>query len=539
MKQERRSIGYTWGIFTCLFVYFILNGYASQQLGVTGDEMNYYEYGVQIWKGHPEKPIRGGVPVFNSHMPVTAVYVIPRVIEQLRHPGARHTLAQTQRDIRHSRWISVFIGCLIGWLIARWASDWAGARAGFLAVLGYVLCPNMLAHTSLVSTDVFFYLFTLALVMSGWYFQRTHERKYLVAMAIALGFALISKPTAILLIPIALFLLFWRFRMSGYTVRQWLWPLVRQSVFLGLIGLVMINLAFLGQGFGKSLSDYSFLTEYWQSWQHIPVVNQIPLPCSEPFVQTFDFVRFNVETPPGMAGRSAYGQTSFLDKPIAGKWIWYYYPVVMALKWPMSFSLLLIVGVFVAFRFKQKALLGRGVYLWFPVLFLLIAFVGWNHMYLGIRSILMIMPFLFIGVGLALDQLLTRSKRWWWLIGLCWVIQVGEISRYFPHVLPYNNFLITNKHEVYRWFSDSNLYFQEGWPFAQAYLRAHPEVLYEPEGRVAGKVLVSVEAYVDFWHTGKLNWLRALKLRPIDSIHGQYLLFDVPPDATPAPPSTP
>ena len=526
LALDQRKTGWSW-IVGLLLAYVVFNGYAAQQLSVTGDELNYYEYGVRIWKGDASKPVVHGVPVFNSHMPIAAVYVIPRVVKQLIHPTLKQSFEQTQRDIRWSRWISILLGCWIGWMIASWTARWFGWRAAVFSTAWYVLCPNMLAHTAMVSTDVFFYAFTIAMVYSSWLYHQNNQRRYLIFASIALGLALISKPTALLLIPLFSFLLLWRLWKPAYGQGKWMLPWIKQQAFAACVCLLIINLGFLFLGTGSSLQSYTFLSESWKAMAQIPVLNQILIPLPQPWLYTFDFVQFNADTPPGIVGWSAYGQTTFLNQPITGQWIPLYYPVVLALKWPFTFWMLLMILVAVAW--KKRALIDRVnlIYVLVSVLWLLGSFLFFNRMYLGVRSVLMIMPFLFVASGWLMrwvyQSRVPITLLLWLLVG----IQLVDVMRWFPHFLPYTNGIVHGKKLTYQWFTDSNLYAQEGWTFAQEYLRANPDVQYEPEAPVKGRVMVSVETYIDFWHTGKCRWLRELNLVPVDHVDGQYLIFDL------------
>jgi hypothetical protein len=56
---------------------------------VTGDEANYYQYGINILKRHPQKDVVNGVPLYNSQMPIVAINALPRAIQQLSTPSLK------------------------------------------------------------------------------------------------------------------------------------------------------------------------------------------------------------------------------------------------------------------------------------------------------------------------------------------------------------------------------------------------------------------------------------------------------------------
>jgi hypothetical protein len=107
--------------------------------------------------------------------------------------------------------------------------------------------------------------------------------------------------------------------------------------------------------------------------------------------------------------------------------------------------------------------------------------------------------------------------------GSCFLWQV-----IFLIFIPYTNEFVYNKKEAYKIFGDANLFFQEGWIMAREYVQQHPEIQLEPPMPVHGKVMVSLANYLDFWHQGKMQWLKDFHLEPSGHFHSQFLIFDVP-----------
>src|SRR3989338_1995574 len=99
----------------------------------------------------------------------------------------------------YSRLSMIALGILLGIHIFIWARMLYGNKGGFLALFFYVLCPNMLAHSGLVTTDfpltAFFIisLFCLYLLTD----KITILRVFLAG--ISLGLALTTKYSALLL----------------------------------------------------------------------------------------------------------------------------------------------------------------------------------------------------------------------------------------------------------------------------------------------------------------------------------------------------
>jgi 4-amino-4-deoxy-L-arabinose transferase-like glycosyltransferase len=101
-----------------------------------------------------------------------------------------------------SRLMVIIQAMLLGYFVYRFGVALHGLWAGMLALSFFALCPNMIAHGSLITPDmtlaVFFfitiYFFRMALVSDRW--------TYHVLAGSSLGLALLSKFPALLLFPI-------------------------------------------------------------------------------------------------------------------------------------------------------------------------------------------------------------------------------------------------------------------------------------------------------------------------------------------------
>ena len=127
--------------------------------------------------------------------------------------------------------LSLFLGGILGALAFRLR----GLLAGFLALAFWSLSPTMLAHGTLISTDLAFAVFFFLFFASCLFWENTAGR---VVMAMSLGFCLASKYLAVSLGPVMVCLfLFYYFRKSLSLTPGFLW-----RVFLVGLGSVVILL---------------------------------------------------------------------------------------------------------------------------------------------------------------------------------------------------------------------------------------------------------------------------------------------------------
>ena len=97
---------------------------------------------------------------------------------------------------------NLFLGICLVALTGWWAYRLWGNGAGLLAMALASLEPNLVAHSSLVTTDIGFTLFIFLTVYLLWEYLNFPNWWLLAATGISTGMALLSKFSAIILIPI-------------------------------------------------------------------------------------------------------------------------------------------------------------------------------------------------------------------------------------------------------------------------------------------------------------------------------------------------
>lgn len=98
----------------------------------------------------------------------------------------------------------VLLTLLTAAVIYLWAYDLHGRGGALLSLLLTTLCPNILAHGSLFTTDMGVCCFTVLTFYSLHRYAATATIKYLFASGVCLGLACLSKMSGLLLLPITL-----------------------------------------------------------------------------------------------------------------------------------------------------------------------------------------------------------------------------------------------------------------------------------------------------------------------------------------------
>ena len=197
---------------------------------------------------------------------------------------------------------------------------------------------------------------------------------------------------------------------------------------------------------------------------------------------------------------------------------WYYFPVIFFLKTPLGFWLLFIPHLFLFKRFFAKDFLAETAIV-MAVAILGLFFVVVCRVQLGVRYLLPLLPFLCLSLGKCgryYTQPGIMIKKIG--IGLGLVCYVASSLSYYPHFIPYANALLVHRINLYQYFADSNLDWNQSDHDLARYIAAQPSgtVFVNPEHPVNGTVIVNANALLGlFLDREKYAWLRE-HFRPVD-----------------------
>jgi hypothetical protein len=104
-----------------------------------------------------------------------------------------HNRTPLRRIVFAGRLPMIAIGVFLGAILFAWARELWGPWAGAFVLFLYAFCPNFLAHTQIVHTDVGVSAFSLLTVYLLWKLARTGHWRYALGCGIALGLALLAK----------------------------------------------------------------------------------------------------------------------------------------------------------------------------------------------------------------------------------------------------------------------------------------------------------------------------------------------------------
>jgi hypothetical protein len=310
---------------------------------------------------------------------------------------------------------------LTGW----WAYRLWGSRAALLAMALASLEPNLVAHSSLATTDVGVALFIFLTHYLLWEHLNNPKWWLLLAVGISTGLALVAKFSALLLVPllalIIVLLFFHRddcillpLRANHNEPRHNLCQTTVAFLLILLFAAVTIPSVYFFQGFAPWLSGL------------------------DRFMSLAD------------AGRLAFflGEYSYLG------W-WNYFLISFLIKTPIG-TLILIAAALAFYRMGTPLTRREAIFLLIPVMIIFIA-TSLAKVNIGLRHILPVYPFLFV---LASRLATVRFRRRWLssvIIGTPLLLTAIASLRIAPHQLAYFNELVGGPDQGYRYLSDSNI----------------------------------------------------------------------------------
>jgi hypothetical protein len=508
-----------------LLVYTAIQIYCINQLSINYDEGLFASYGSTLLKFQGQKD----VVLYESKLPITALNMIPRAIEQLFNPSVKKNWAQAQSDIINGRYISLGFAILLGLLIFTWSRKLYNEKTALYILLIYLLCPNFLAHGIFVSSDIFACFFMTLALYYLWLFVNELQKSQFILMSVATGLAEISKFSMFhlfVLIPLLTAIHFEFKRAEGAPSAFNLKKIAAYAALFFLINWLIICLSHLFYQPFLPISEYTFSSDSFNGLQRFLVkfVPQFPVPLPSSYIRSMDAVLYFDQLGGGVNG-SLNGAPYILGNNSIHVF-WYYYFIAILFKVPVSILLLWLTSFFIlCFRFERKAFFYNEMFLLLPAFYFLIYMNFFYSTQVGIRHVLIIFPLLFIFSGKIIAQF-AYGKRKIFMYSMV-AYQTISVLSYFPHFLPYTNELIPDKKLAYKKIADTNICYGEGDKFLREYLKKNPGAIYLPDKPLAGTVIMEVNEMLNLniATVHKYDWVGPLL--PIDHIHSQYLIFNV------------
>jgi hypothetical protein len=353
------------------------------------------------------------------------------------------------------RTMIVLISALGGLVTALWARDLSGDAAGCLAALLWAFEPNLIAHGSLVTTDMgaaAFFVFTL---FAMWKFAGRPDWKRALIFGGVLGLAQLAKFTSLLLYPItiALFILLIYADRAGRRselssqqsskdkkskpapdARPQTPRSIRRMCGLWIlalfVSLLVLNAGYVFRGSFSPLRTYDLQSTAMRGTVHqLAWLGWLPIPLPRDYVEGIDHQRYMMEQK----------HPVFLDGQWSDDGIPHYYLWGLLYKLPHPLQLLALATLlWLVLARRSDGLLLVQIVILLPAV-AMIALAESSPMQLGIRYALPAIPFFILFASQSVRWLDYRTFPF---RTLTIVVLVGWMLfsvRYHPYDLAYFN----------------------------------------------------------------------------------------------------
>jgi hypothetical protein len=333
------------------------------------------------------------------HPPLSRVFIaLGPYVEGVRWQGKDYFKTEAVAEL-HSRghyWRTLALaraGVLPFFVLAVWVTWWLGRRpfgpaAGVTAAGALTMLPPILAHAGLATTDMAITAFLPVVIMIGWRWLDQPTLPVTLAFGVASGVAVLLKFSAIVLIPECMAgVLLLRLVLEGISteMRSARWrqfvvptllliatvPLTVWAGYLfhvGTLAEMQIGSASVGDAFSPTVAH----------------ARMIPAP--EFFHGLITLLWFSDHIP------------SYALGEVVSSGRWYFFPLAIAVKTPMAFLVLALMGAGVTvWRARTERRRSVGVPLIATLVIVGVAMT--SNIAIGLRHVLPIYPFMSILVG--------------------------------------------------------------------------------------------------------------------------------------------
>ncbi|WP_157478396.1 glycosyltransferase family 39 protein [Granulicella tundricola] len=324
-----------------------------------------------------------------------------------------------------------------------------GMLAGVCSLFLFVFDPNLLAHGTLISTDVGSACFFLATVYAFYLYSVQPSWKVLLVTGLLAGLALVTKFTGILIAPILLLIAV----VEGVRERR---PATAARLlgasFAVLACAWLVLWAFYGFRYAAAphgLQLSPTLGEYLAS-----------LPNPAQGAKLALFARFHLLPQAyiwGLANTKHIEQeyTSYFFGHVYRHGPWEYFPAAFFIKSTLPLLLLLLLAPLL--WLKEGRAYGRQmVFLLVPVC-VYFAVVTTSHFDIGARHLMPVYPFLYVLAGAIAAMFLRRGSGWAALAAALLLWQVVTTVRIAPNYMAYGNEAWGGPLQVRHYLSDANV----------------------------------------------------------------------------------
>jgi 4-amino-4-deoxy-L-arabinose transferase-like glycosyltransferase len=437
----------------------------------TYDEFTYLRMGICIYRHGDFKSLASPMC---PPLPILLEYWLPS-LRARSLPDTGDWESEVPGLIREARLLtSILVGVPLVGLVYAWLTRRRGWAVGLLGGGLVALSPTVLAAASIATTDACFALFAVLALAALQRYQVRPSPGSFIGLGAALGLALASKQSAIILFPLVLMVLLLMNvpeKKPGWTRVDYYFRLVLR-VATRLAALVVLAFLVDWALYGFGLANFGATG----TQSSIPVIVQMVAGLFPNAEAIMEVVRGSgaplaIDTIVGQLNHASQGHPAFLLGKHSSRGWWYFFPVALALK--STPAELLMIGLVVFQAFRPGTWRDPARRLWLCSIAVMLGSGMCSSLNIGQRYMLLIYPLV---VLLDADWLGEKAARHpvrviaAGVVLLIW--QAVSIVGIAPQYLSYFNTMCGGPSQGYRYLVDSSLDWGQDLPTLRRELEA-------------------------------------------------------------------
>jgi hypothetical protein len=362
---------------------------------------------------------------------------------------------------------------LLAWLLFLAGREMFGAGAGLVAMALFVFDPTILTNAPFVTTDSGAACGFFASVYVFYRYVKAPSWWRLVGCGVTIGLALVTKHSAVLLLPILLLLGAGELAGRWYAAREERGGSIRVGA--GRLGAAMLAMAAIA--IFVLWGVYSFRYAMHPVGEILPPLAGQAAGLSPLWAKVNLFFSQHHLLPESYlyglvdVQRVAAFMPTYLLGQLYAHGQWFYFPVALSLKWSVGVLGLLGLAIY-AFATGRVRRPREVFFLSLPGLFyLVVAMLG--PLNIGVRHVLPVFPFAFALAGGGAWRLVQQRRAWMYPVMSLLLRHVVDSVRMFPNYMPYANVLWGGPTKTHLYLSDSATDWGQQLKWTKQYLDAH------------------------------------------------------------------
>ena len=342
-------------------------------------------------------------------------------------------------------------GLTLALLLFLAGQEMFGTAAGLIAMTLFVFDPTVLTNAPFVTTDTGAACGFFAAVYTFYRFVKAMQWRRAVLCGLAVGLALAAKHSAVLLLPMLVLL------AAGELAGRWKadkqWPgrdVVRLLSGMGMIAAVALFVLWGIYSFRYAMHPMGVsmppLADHMGDLS--PVMKVLITFCAHHHLLPESYLYGLVDVQ-----AVGIGMPTYIFGRLYAHGQWFYFPVLLSLKWSVGLLGLLALAIY-AFATGKVRRPREVFFLALPALFYLaVAMAG--PLNIGVRHVLPVFPFAFLLAAAGAGWLAQQRRAWAYVVGALLLWHVVDSVRTFPNYMPYANTFWGGPTKTHLYFSDS------------------------------------------------------------------------------------